>query len=161
MWMRFDQSINGNTRGSWNQEAHHLWWKAKQRLDMPKTHITELTLLQSLVTFSYTTKHRQQKLDGDIPPTPSGLLGTEPLQRDLAMNIKVGSKSSNSALKQREASHEKKIIPFHFILMLKPVPGRGWKITNEPAIWISNYSSPQILPPSLVLKDGNGISHVT
>lgn len=122
----------------------------KQRLEMPKMRITELTLLQSLVIFSYAAKHRQQKLDGEFPHAPSGLLGTEPLQRTLAVNIKVGSKSSNSALKQREASHEKKITPFPFILILRPVPGRGCKITNEPEIWIS-----------FVLSNGDGDWHFT
>lgn len=68
-----------------------------------KTHITEPTLLQRLVLLLYAAKHRQQKLDGEV--VPPGLLGTEPPQRHLAVNIKVGSKSSNSALKRREASH--------------------------------------------------------
>lgn len=78
--------------------------KAKAEIGS-KTHITEPTLPRSLVIFLYAAKYRQQKLEGEV--APSGLLGTEPLQRNLAVNIKVGSKSSNSALKQREASHEK------------------------------------------------------
>lgn len=70
-----------------------------------KTHITELTLLQNLVLFLYAAKYGQQKPDGEV--ALSGLLGTEPLYRNLAVNIKMSSQSSNSALKQREASHEK------------------------------------------------------
>lgn len=121
---------------------------------MPKTYVTTLTLLQSLVIFVCS---QTQRLDPEVSQAPSGLLGTEALLRNLTVNIQVGRESSNSALKKREASLEegkKKITPFPFIFLLRTAPGRSCKMTNEPEIWISKYPSPELFSPLLCWEIG-------
>lgn len=67
-------------------------------------------------SYLYAAKHKQ-RLDPEVSHAPSGLLGTEALLRNTAMNIQVSSESSNLALKKREASLEegKKKLPLFLL----------------------------------------------
>lgn len=85
-----------------------------------------------------------------------GFLGAEPLLRPLAVNTEVDSKSFNSAVGKRGhpmKRKKKKSHPLPFLSMLRPLPGRGSKTTNEPETLIFRYSSPKFFT-ALVLRWG-------
>lgn len=58
-------------------------------------------------SYLYAAKHTQ-RLHPEVFHAPPGLPGTEALLKNLTVNIKVGSRSFNSALKKRETSFEEK-----------------------------------------------------
>lgn len=98
----------------------------------------------------------KQRLDPQVLLAPPWTPGCRAPAETLGCKYWGRQQEFQLSCRQEGASHEekkKKSHPLPFLSMLRPLPGRGSKTTNEPETLIFRYSSPKFFT-ALVLRWG-------